>query len=170
MVERRGLFTEDVTTPEASLVRTGDRRLLVFGPNGVLSHPITDGRYTIGRSVEAMVRIDDPALSRLHVAIEIEGSVFRVSDLGSSNGTRLRGQRLQANASHDCEIGDLIDAGRSTLVIQTGPTFDQPRRILSHGQYELRLEEEVIRARAGGSEFAVVRVRTQRFAIETVES
>jgi two-component system, NtrC family, response regulator AtoC len=157
--------------PETSLVRSGDRRLLVFGPNGVVSHSVADGRYTVGRSVEANVRIDDPALSRLHVAIEIEGSTFRISDLGSSNGTRLRGTKLESNKTQTFEIGDLIDVGHSTLVIQTGPTFDQPRRVLSHGQYELRLEEECVRARAiGGEEFAVVRVRTSKIPIQPLES
>jgi DNA-binding NtrC family response regulator len=143
----------------------------VFGPNGVVSHPVADGRYTVGRSVEANVRIDDPALSRLHVAIEIDGNTFRIADLGSSNGTRLRGRKLDANQPQTFELGDLIDCGHSTLVIQTGPTFDQPRRVLSHGQYELRLEEECARARAiGGEEFAVVRVRTSKIPIEAVES
>src|SRR5687768_11367695 len=103
MVERRGLFTEDVTMPETSLVRSGDRRLLVFGPNGVVSHPVADGRYTVGRSVEANVRIDDPALSRLHVSIEVDGNTFRISDLGSSNGTRLRGRKLDANQTQTFE-------------------------------------------------------------------
>ncbi len=156
--------------PETSLVRSGDRRLLVFGPKGVVSHPVADGRYTVGRSLEADVRIDDPALSRFHLSIEVAGPLLRVSDLGSSNGTRLRGSRLEANDSQPFELGDLIDVGHTTLVIQTGPTFDQPRRVLSHGQYELRLEEECARARAGGGEFGVLRVRTGMIASGAVES
>jgi DNA-binding NtrC family response regulator len=42
--------------------------------------------------------------------------------------------------------------------------------VLSHGQYELRLEEECARARAMGGEFAVVRVRASKTPSDAVES
>ncbi|HEX9723629.1 MAG TPA: FHA domain-containing protein [Vicinamibacteria bacterium] len=55
---------------------------------------------TIGRR-GSDVNLDDPEISRHHASIEIHGTNATLRDLGSTNGTYIRGQRV--------EEGDLVD-------------------------------------------------------------
>lgn len=63
--------------------------------------PMPDKRYditavtsTIGRSPQNEIVINDPEMSRRHAQIVQQGEIFAVSDLGSTNGTFVNGQRL----------------------------------------------------------------------------
>lgn len=55
--------------------------------------PVPD-RISLGRGEEADIRLDDPRLSRLHVRLVRDGAMVKVTDLGSSNGTRVDGQEI----------------------------------------------------------------------------
>jgi len=72
----------------------------------------TDRRsgVVLGRGASAGVRVEDDTVSREHarVWVDAEGSV-RVSDLGSTNGTLLNGQRV---AEAVLSEGDKIQVGR----------------------------------------------------------
>lgn len=70
----------------------------------------------IGRSLEADISIDDPSLSRLHAVIRVDSPTsVLIEDLGSVNGTKLRGTRLEPRKPTPVTPGDLIEAGRSKL-------------------------------------------------------
>ncbi len=56
--------------------------------------PLAVGENVIGRGPDATVRIDDPEVSRRHATIKVEGDVAILHDLGSKNGTFLRGERV----------------------------------------------------------------------------
>src|SRR5215472_16571437 len=49
-------------------------------------------RFSIGRSPENDLVLDDSSLSRRHAIIENLDGVFRLSDCGSSNGTLINGR------------------------------------------------------------------------------
>ena len=50
-------------------------------------------RFTIGRSEDCDIRIDDASISRAHVAVtRLDANTFRVEDLGSTNGTFVLGE------------------------------------------------------------------------------
>jgi len=51
-------------------------------------------KLTIGRSEEADVTIDNTAISRLHAALEYNNGVHLLTDLGSTNGTMVNGERI----------------------------------------------------------------------------
>jgi DNA-binding winged helix-turn-helix (wHTH) protein len=55
--------------------------------------PLSEGENLIGRGPEATVRIDDPEVSRRHATISVEDAVATLRDLGSKNGTFVRGER-----------------------------------------------------------------------------
>jgi hypothetical protein len=81
------------------------RRLLV-GPDGAV----------LGRSRECDVVLDDPNVSRKHVEVRPQGGSWVVIDLGSTNGSRLNGQRLQR--PEVIQPGDEIEVGNSTIVFE----------------------------------------------------
>ena len=51
-------------------------------------------RTTMGREEGNDVKIGDPMASRQHALIERVGDAYQVTDLGSSNGTLVNGQRV----------------------------------------------------------------------------
>ena len=55
--------------------------------------PITKSRITIGRAGTDIL-LDDPECSRNHAVLEIRGARVTVSDLGSTNGTFVDGQKI----------------------------------------------------------------------------
>ena len=78
------------------------------------------GSLTLGRGPEADVRINDRAVSRVHLQLEaLPARGYRLTDLGSANGTL-----LGADVMHSCTVevhpGQPIVLGR-TLVVVRGP-------------------------------------------------
>ncbi len=72
-------------------------------------------RVLVGRALTADVRIDDPAVSRLHARIEMRDDGVYVEDLGSRNGTTVNGvlsegQRLAA--------GDELGIGAASIIFR----------------------------------------------------
>ncbi len=51
-------------------------------------------RVLLGHSPGCDIRLSDPTVSRRHVALDVEGGLVRVSDLGSKNGTRIDGVKI----------------------------------------------------------------------------
>jgi hypothetical protein len=72
------------------------------------------GLSTVGRGLDNEVVLDDRAVSRKHatIAFEADGS-YRVTDLGSENGTYVNGARISSTILKD---GDEVHVGKSTLV------------------------------------------------------
>ncbi len=85
----------------ALLVIEGKR--LVVGPAGA----------TIGRSRQCDVMLDDANISRTHAEIRPRGGSWVLSDLGSTNGSRLNGRRL--DGSEVLKPGDEIELGTSQI-------------------------------------------------------
>src|SRR5215470_14065584 len=77
-----------------------------------------DSDLTIGRAVGADVVIDDTSLSRRHARFRLAGGAVEVEDLGSSNGTRVRGSRIAAGTRTRLEIGDSAHLGAVLVVVQ----------------------------------------------------
>jgi len=57
-------------------------------------HPLTRSRTVIGRGSEADITLDDTGTSRKHLEILWDGERAQVTDLGSTNGTRLNGEPI----------------------------------------------------------------------------
>ncbi|MGD9126710.1 MAG: ATP-binding protein [Planctomycetia bacterium] len=74
----------------------------------------------LGRDATCPVRIHDTEVSRQHAELRCSGDTFVLSDLNSSNGTYVNGQRIQ---EHHLVTGDQVQVGR-TLMLFTGPSGD----------------------------------------------
>ena len=132
--------------------------LTVMGPSLFHTHPLpAQGTVAIGRDEAADVRITDPDASRQHACLHI-GEQIEVEDLGSTNGTRIREERIDPGRRVAILPGEAITIGWTTLMVQRRrPTF-KPRRVWPHGYFEGRLEEECERAAGRLATFAVVRL------------
>jgi pSer/pThr/pTyr-binding forkhead associated (FHA) protein len=69
-------------------------------------------KLTLGRGAETELCFDDTAMSREHAVIEFAGGGFRIRDLGSTNGTRVNGERTRI---WTLEHGDRITVGEHVL-------------------------------------------------------
>src|SRR5258705_396744 len=95
----------------------------VFNCDRLLDTPIApwawhSDKLTIGRGEKAALHgasctLDDGRVSAQHATLELQGDSLFLTDLGSSNGTWLNGEKVtQATEVHE---GDLIEIGRTVL-------------------------------------------------------
>src|SRR5438128_179341 len=88
--------------PEVVLIVNEDR-------NRSRQIAIRSNRFTIGRSADNDLSVDDPGLSRRHALIEIFDGVAEISDCGSQNGTFVNDRPIAESAR--LNDGDLISLG-----------------------------------------------------------
>ena len=77
-----------------------------------LELPMDQDWIVVGRGRTADVVLADATISRAHAAIGFNGEAFYVQDLGSTNGTRVNGERAPQVELHD---GDEIHLGKLQL-------------------------------------------------------
>jgi DNA-binding winged helix-turn-helix (wHTH) protein len=81
---------------------------------------LREGENTIGRAPDAAIRIDSSEVSRRHACIRVKGSTAILEDLGSKNGTYLRGRRLERPAllddADEIQIGVKVARYRFKLI------------------------------------------------------
>jgi len=78
-------------------------------------YPIAKGRTVIGRGSEADITIDDSGTSRKHVEILWDGRNAQLTDLGSTNGSRLNGQPV---TTAPLPPDSIIEIGRTRIVFR----------------------------------------------------
>ena len=90
-------------------------------------YAINSASAVIGRSPEADITVADPGMSRQHLQINVTGDRVTAVDLGSTNGFYVNGQKAQNTV--DLRHGDIITAGRTTILFRLAPDPTiQPRR------------------------------------------
>lgn len=92
-------------------------RIEVWALSGCTYVDLVDDRMTIGKAAENRISLPgDPTVSRLHAVIERFDTGWCVSDLGSSNGTYLNGERIWA--AQRLRNGDEIRVGGTRLLFR----------------------------------------------------
>jgi len=81
-------------------------------------HSLTRARTIIGRGSDADITIADAGSSRKHVEILWDGERAMMRDLGSTNGTKVNGQKLREAA---LPTDTTITIGRTDLVFKIVP-------------------------------------------------
>ena len=105
--------------------------LTVFGPEpGAIGtvFPLGEGDVTLGRDPAATLVLDHREISRRHATIRYGPSGWEIHDLGSANGIRVQGHRLEAALLTD---GDEVRIGPFRIVFAAGspvePATQAPR-------------------------------------------
>lgn len=90
--------------------------------NGKVIHLSDKKDFTLGRAVEGQSILPDVDLSayeafsqgvsRMHVSLRIFNGDVYVMDLGSSNGTKINGQKIVPHVEYSISHGDLVTLGR----------------------------------------------------------
>lgn len=110
---RPGRFTVTARMEQRPAGKTGAALVL---PDGTRL-PIGARPFVIGRLAECDLALTEPNVSRRHAEVRAEGDGWLVSDLGSTNGTRVNGFVVTTEALHH---GDVITIGDTHL------RFDAP--------------------------------------------
>lgn len=79
------------------------------------TYPLSVGSTVIGRGDQANLRLPDVGISRRHARIDFNGGQVVLTDLGSTNGTSVNGQRVSAVALNP---GDMVQLGTTTLTFR----------------------------------------------------
>jgi two-component system response regulator AtoC len=139
----------------------GALHLTVMAPGTYESHPLPPtGVIRIGRDEAAEVRITDELASRLHARLHLASSTeIFVEDLESSNGTFVRGQRIEPGQRVPLLPGEAITIGYTHLTVQRRRPRTAPRRLHGHGAFEERLEDACARLTDSGGVLSVARIK-----------
>jgi len=166
----------EVETYSGQYQRSGERRpALVFlrGELLAVQIPLERAEVTLGRALDADIRINDSRASRMHARIitqaDAEGGVPRylLKDLDSTNGTILNGTRIDQALLQDgdkFEIGDQLI--RFEMLDEIDREFQQQiHRLLVHDEltglltsksFFSELRREAARAEAEAMPFCVL--------------
>ena len=96
-----------------------------------LRFELREGVITVGRSSQADCPLEDEAVSRRHFELEVKPSGIELRDLGSGNGTRVNGRRVEQALLRD---GDRIVAGNSTIEFRESRRRPKPAAIAPTGE------------------------------------
>lgn len=142
--------------------------------------PLERDQVTIGRAIEADVRLNDSRASRLHARIDSETdpetreTTYRVTDLGSTNGTLVNGELITDVLLND---GDKIVIGdhlfRFDMLDEIDREFQQQiHRLIAHDEltglltsksFFSELRREAARAEADSRPFCVLMMDLDHF-------
>jgi hypothetical protein len=95
--------------------------------SGMILHLTGQNEFTMGRVVEGQPILPDVDLSpyeayaqgvsRLHAALKLNNQRIFITDLGSSNGTRVNGQKIMPNVDYPLNHGDVIALGKFKIQV-----------------------------------------------------
>lgn len=105
----------DSTIPKPRLVvRSGDSVGHVY--------PLSKSTYSIGRTADNDIVLDDSSISRVHARLIKVGNGWALEDLGSTNGTSVNGTDITQMALQN---GDRVRMGRIKLVLEEDVALPQ---------------------------------------------
>lgn len=87
---------------------------VLLGRKTIQVHDIDKPVIRIGRDEEMDIIIDNPSVSRKHAEFRQEGEGWVVEDLGSSNGTFMAGNKIEAPFAVD--VGAEVGMGKFSIV------------------------------------------------------
>lgn len=88
------------------------------GPGAGAVLPVAGAQLRVGRGPGNDIPVTDPDLSRAHALLEIAHGQVRLTDLGSTNGTRVDEARIPARETVEVRVGQRITLGSTTIRLQ----------------------------------------------------
>jgi predicted component of type VI protein secretion system len=91
-------------------------KIVLDEEGSALTLQLAQDLITIGRSKENVIIIKNKKASRAHAKIERIGGTYQITDLGSGNGTKVNGSKIDF---HALTAGDEIRIGDATLTLKS---------------------------------------------------
>jgi two-component system response regulator AtoC len=161
-----GLTAVTAVVPGATVdeSRPGHLQLFVIGSGTFATHPLLEaGTLTIGRGSNCDIEVDDRSISRRHAILSI-GETVTIEDLGSANGTFVRGQRVKFGNPTAISVGELVVLGTANIILQRRAQPVPPRKMWTHESFESLLDEQCARETRAGVGLALLRIHADRRA------
>jgi DNA-binding NtrC family response regulator/pSer/pThr/pTyr-binding forkhead associated (FHA) protein len=157
--ERRDRTTIEREALRPSLQATGAgprATLVIYAHDDTRVVELQEGREVfVGRAEPADVIVDDLTISRRHARFAYQDGHVVVEDLGSRNGTWVRG--LRVNDAH-AGNGDDVRLGGVAVSVHVRASREPPLGLGSYDQLVARVEDELVAARAGARPLSVIAV------------
>lgn len=83
---------------------------------------IREGTHVIGRTSRGLIQLDEKAVSHQHASLSLDISACVISDMGSTNGTFVNDEKLEA--PRELRAGDVIRVGMTSLGFLTDAEDD----------------------------------------------
>jgi len=90
-------------------------------PQGRVVFELTRSVIVIGRDDVADLKVDETTVSRRHALLQLDGETVRLTDLGSTSGTKINGASLVRDVPSTLEPGDFLALGRAILTFHHLP-------------------------------------------------
>src|SRR5438309_2525142 len=161
----------EIDTYSGQYQRTGERRpALVFlrGELLAVQIPLERPQVTVGRALDADIRVNDSRASRLHARIFTEPDAetgvtrYRLKDLDSTNGTLLNGHSIDEAYLQD---GDKFEIGEQLIRFEM---LDEIDREFQQQIHRLLVHDELTGLLTGKSFFSELRREAARAEAETM--
>jgi DNA-binding winged helix-turn-helix (wHTH) protein len=107
-------FCAPVSRADGSQIAAAARSAWVIWGNKSIA--VGDGETVLGRALDATIRFDVPGVSRRHARIIVADANVSVEDLGSQNGTYVRGEKISGRTT--LEDGDELRLGPVAVFIR----------------------------------------------------
>jgi pSer/pThr/pTyr-binding forkhead associated (FHA) protein len=95
-------------------VRRGAARLRIGGRTELLG----SRGAVLGRSRDCDIVVEDVNVSRRHAEVRPSGGSWTVRDLGSTNGVKVNGRRLEPTRAQSLKPGDVVEIGTSRATFE----------------------------------------------------
>ena len=92
------------------------------GLEGIAMIPIIGTSVIAGNSDAVDIKLENRFVSRRHFQVRFESDVFYISDLGSTNGTYLNGNKLNPNEEQILRDGDRVVLGSNAVTLRFSDT------------------------------------------------
>jgi ABC-type multidrug transport system ATPase subunit/ABC-type multidrug transport system permease subunit len=110
-------------------------------------YALNKAEFSIGRAPDNDVVINHPAVSGHHLRLLVSPLGMSITDLNSTNGTQLNGQRIQPATPHPIRFGDVVRIGDLTgnwVSLGLQSATGEARRALSLGELDLTSQANIL--------------------------
>ena len=122
----------------SSLPSEPDRHILVRMDSASVGQvfALDSNEWTLGRHTQSSVVLTDDGVSRKHARVVRDGDRYALEDMGSANGTFLRGNKITRHVLND---GDVFQLGPTVMFRYTHTDASQERML--HKLYEASVRD-----------------------------
>jgi len=132
--------------------------MVTHGPNAGVAYPVESDTIYVGRDPGSDIRLRHETISRSHAKLAREGEAWFVTDLHSSNGTRLNGDRIdheRVEHMDELQFGEVtvLFMDDAPALLEGEASRPEITQVLDTSTMEMLWTKEAVGREAGEAEF-----------------